>query len=168
MLPAPYRIQLRRPPIRCAEMHPSADLEAHVHTASQPHSQPDTACTPAPATGCSCTANTTFGAPWSVDHDPCSRGVKLFSAAPQTINVTESLSRALSLIFDFDKLTPSLFAQRAPRSLPRILLLPQPQTSSRALAKSFADQIKPQAHASSDTTTPQVHTPKSSAPDLPK
>jgi hypothetical protein len=41
MLPAPYRIQLRRPPIRCAEMHPSADLEAHVHTASQPHSQPD-------------------------------------------------------------------------------------------------------------------------------
>ena len=53
MLPAPYRIQLRRPPIRCAEMHPSADLEAHVHTASQPHSQPDTACTPARLHACS-------------------------------------------------------------------------------------------------------------------
>jgi hypothetical protein len=137
MLPAPYRIQLRRPPIRCAEMHPSADLEAHtVHTASQPHSQPDRlhACTPArllqhPVAPARQT-------PPLVHRGPCSRGVKLFSAAPQTINVTQSLSRALSHL-RLDKLTPSLFAQRAPRSLPRIL----PPPSSPPLLPPTSNQL---------------------------
>jgi hypothetical protein len=170
MLPAPYRIQHRQPPIRCAEIHPSADLEAHCpHSLSAAQSARDLlhACTPARLLQQPVLLHGKHHLDlWcTVVRGPRTRptrGVKLFSAAPQTTNVTQSLSRALSHLRR-DKLTHSLFAQRAPRSLPRILPPPPPpQTSSRA-----PGQIVRRSNQASSThhkSTP----PEPSAPDLPK
>jgi len=101
----------------------------------------------------------------TVVRGPCTRptrGVKLFSAAPQTTNVTQSLSRALSHLRR-DKLTHSLFAQRAPRSLPRILP-PLPPTSNQLARPGQIVRRSNQASSTHHKSTP----PEPSAPDLPK